>query len=104
MLANLWCALFHRRFTSQTYAAGDWKHMHCSKCRMTWPEPTPPKDKLLTDVVERVARAMRFSTRPDGVEYEDTDETWDKLSHRAKSYWRDFARAAVEAAFVERQP
>jgi hypothetical protein len=65
---------------------------------------TPPKDKLLTDVVERVARAMRFSTRPDGVEYEDTDETWDKLSHRAKSYWRDFARAAVEAAFVERQP
>jgi hypothetical protein len=65
---------------------------------------TSPKDKLLTDVVERVARAMRFSTRPDGVEYEDTDETWDKLSHRAKSYWRDFARAAVEAALVERQP
>jgi hypothetical protein len=38
--SSLTCALFHRRkgfVTKQGY--GDWWHVHCSKCEMTWPEP-----------------------------------------------------------------
>ncbi|MEY9506943.1 hypothetical protein ABIE87_006501 [Bradyrhizobium diazoefficiens] len=39
MLKSLWCAIFHRRYIRQTWAGGDWKHMNCSKCQITWPEP-----------------------------------------------------------------
>lgn len=32
LFRNLWCALFHGRYTSQRSAAGDWCQLHCSRC------------------------------------------------------------------------
>lgn len=47
-------------------------------------------------LVETVARAMRFAMRPDGFEYDHSDEARGKVETRAKNYWRDFARIAIE--------
>lgn len=38
MFKSIWCALFHRRWRYQKYAAGDYKIMRCDCCNITWPE------------------------------------------------------------------
>ncbi len=39
ILKGLWCAIFHRRYTYQESACGDWKTMHCNVCDVSWTEP-----------------------------------------------------------------
>lgn len=39
MIKAFWCYLFHRRYVHETWASGEWRHLNCSKCQITWPEP-----------------------------------------------------------------
>jgi hypothetical protein len=39
MIKAFWCWLFHGHYTHETWAGGDWRHLRCDKCQITWPEP-----------------------------------------------------------------